>query len=250
MRDSHHDCRTDHRAGLTALFLSDIFLTTFTRERYWTARTTLEPARAGISQWRGRVVRPRRSAALSFAGPVTVVALIVFWAARLTTGAALIIRPELGTAIRPTSGGTPTHLVTALLVAGNSLSIVGGGDYSPHTSATRLLFLIDSLIGYGIDEIDCRPKRSDAAVSPSRPLRANATGEHDIRLMFAGSLCLRFPPEPAKHGSCHLLLMDDLGHCVQVAYGGSLKSIAVSVKYCSGCAIVSSRCQKFSLLCG
>jgi hypothetical protein len=33
------------------------------------------------------------------------------------------------------------------MVAGNSLSIVGGGDDTPHTSATRLLFLLNSLIG-------------------------------------------------------------------------------------------------------
>ncbi|MHC2365179.1 ion channel [Rhizobium leguminosarum] len=37
--------------------------------------------------------------------------------------------------------------MTALLVAGNSLSIGGGGDYSPHTSATRIFFLVNSLIG-------------------------------------------------------------------------------------------------------
>jgi hypothetical protein len=40
--------------------------------------------------------------------------------------------------------------VTALLVAGNSLSIVGGGDYSPHTTATRMLYLLNSLIGASV----------------------------------------------------------------------------------------------------
>jgi hypothetical protein len=58
----------------------------------------------------------------------------------LTVGAALIIRPELGDAIRPSSGDTPTDFVTALLVAGNSLSIVGSGDHAPHTTGTRVLF--------------------------------------------------------------------------------------------------------------
>jgi len=35
-------------------------------------------------------------------------------------------------------------------VAGNSLSIAGGGDYSSHTSATRILFLVNSLIGASV----------------------------------------------------------------------------------------------------
>jgi hypothetical protein len=79
-----------------------------------------------------------------------VISLIAFWALGLDVGAALLIRPELGGAIRPSSGDTPTDFVTALLVAGNSLSIVGGGDYSPHTAGTRLLFLLNSLIGASV----------------------------------------------------------------------------------------------------
>ena len=46
----------------------------------------------------------RRGTMLSFAGPVIVVLLIGFWATGLTIGAALVIQPELGTAIRPSSG--------------------------------------------------------------------------------------------------------------------------------------------------
>ena len=76
--------------------------------------------------------------------------LIGFWALGLTVGAALVIRPELGVAIKPSNGGTPTDLITALLVAGNSLSIVGGGDYAPHTAGTRILFLVNSLIGASV----------------------------------------------------------------------------------------------------
>jgi hypothetical protein len=64
--------------------------------------------------------------------------LVGFWALGLTVGAALIIRSELGVAIKPSSGGTPTDFITALLVAGNSLSIVGSGDYAPHTAGTRI----------------------------------------------------------------------------------------------------------------
>jgi hypothetical protein len=137
--------------GLMLLFLADIFLTVL----YARAGTGLLAPRwnrlvwamvKGVAGLFGR----RRSSALSFAGPAIVIALIAFWALGLTVGAALIIRPELGTAIRPSNGDTPTDFVTALLVAGNSLSIVGGGNYAPHTSATRILFLLNSLIGASV----------------------------------------------------------------------------------------------------
>lgn len=97
-----------------------------------------------------RVFGPRGGAALSFAGPLIVVSLIGFWSIGLTLGAALMIFPELGTAIRPSGGGTQIDLVTALPVAANSLSIVGSGDYAPHTTATRLLYLVNSLIGASV----------------------------------------------------------------------------------------------------
>lgn len=138
-------------AALMVLFLADIFLTVL----YARAGTGLLAPRwnrlvwaalHGISGLFGR----RRGQVLTFAGPLIVVMLIVFWALGLTIGAALIVRPELGTAIRPGSGTTPTDFVTALLVAGNSLSIVGGGDYSPHTTGTKLLFLMNSLIGASV----------------------------------------------------------------------------------------------------
>jgi hypothetical protein len=137
--------------GLMLLFLADIFLTVL----YARAGTGLLAPRwnrliwavlSGLSRPLGR----RRGTALSFAGPLIVILLIAFWALGLTIGAALVIQPELGDAIRPSSGDTPRDFVTALLVAGNSLSIVGGGDYSPHTACTRMLFLLNSLIGASV----------------------------------------------------------------------------------------------------
>jgi len=118
-------------AALEVLFLADIFLTVLY-------------ARAGTG------LLGRRGAVLSLGGPLIVISLIGFWSLGLTVGAALVIHPELGTAIRPSSGEASTDFVTALLVAGNSLSIVGGGDYSPHTTGTRLLYLLHSLIGSSV----------------------------------------------------------------------------------------------------
>lgn len=138
-------------AGLTLLFLADIFLTVL----YARAGTGLIARRWNRAVWAtlkafAGLLGRRRDGALSLAGPLIVVSLLAFWALGLTVGAALVIRPELGGAIRPSSGDTPTDFVTALLVAGNSLSIVGGGDYAPHTTGTRILFLFNSLVGASV----------------------------------------------------------------------------------------------------
>ena len=138
-------------AALMLLFLGDIFLTVLYARAGtgWLApylnRVVWAALRAAA-----RLFGNGRSRVLSFGGPLIVVSLIVFWTLGLTVGAALVIRPELGAAIRPSSGDTPSDLVTALLVAGNSLSIVGGGDYAPHTAGARILFLINSLTGASV----------------------------------------------------------------------------------------------------
>lgn len=138
-------------AGLLLLFLADIFLTVL----YARAGTGLLAPTWNRLVWAAisagsRLFGRRRATALSFAGPVIVILLIAFWALGLTVAAALIIQPELGTSIRPSSGDSPTDFVTAMLVAGNSLSIVGGGDYAPHSAGTRLLYLLNSLIGASV----------------------------------------------------------------------------------------------------
>lgn len=138
-------------AALMLLFLADIFLTVL----YARAGSGLMAPRWNRGIWAllhgvAKLLGRRRGTLLSLAGPLIVVSLIGFWAFGLTFGAALVIQPELGIAIRPSSGDAPRDFVTALVVAGNSLSIVGGGDFSPHTSGTRLLFLVNSLIGASV----------------------------------------------------------------------------------------------------
>jgi hypothetical protein len=137
--------------ALMLLFLADVFLTAL----YARAGTGLLAPYWNRAVWKllhgiAKLFGRRRAAVLSAGGPVIVVSLIGFWALGLTLGAALIIRPELGDAIRPSSGQSPTDFITAMLVAGNSLSIVGGGDFSPHTTPTRLLYLANSLIGASV----------------------------------------------------------------------------------------------------
>jgi hypothetical protein len=68
----------------------------------------------------------------------------------LTLGTALVIHPVLGTAVRANSGPTPTDFLTAMYVGGSSVSIVGGGNFSPQTGAFKLFFLFNSLLGLSV----------------------------------------------------------------------------------------------------
>jgi hypothetical protein len=100
----------------------------------------------GLSQALGRW----KGSFLSFAGPIILVLIIASWLLLLTLAAALIIHPNLGTAIRSTHEETPTDFVTALYVAGHNLDFIAGSDFAPHTRAMRLFHLISSLIGVAL----------------------------------------------------------------------------------------------------
>ncbi|MBV9037205.1 MAG: hypothetical protein JO182_22130 [Acidobacteriaceae bacterium] len=94
--------------------------------------------------------RQRRAHILSFCGPVIVVVLVGIWALGLTCGTALIIHPKLGTAIRASTGATPTDFITALYTGGSSISVVGSSDLAPQTSGFRLFYLLNSVIGMSV----------------------------------------------------------------------------------------------------
>lgn len=135
-------------ALLTLIVLLDIFLTVL----YARMGTSFLGERVGRVVWAclimvSKVMRLPRGRVLSFCGPLILVSLVVVWALGLTLGAALIMHPDLGDSIRATNGETPTDFVTALYAGGTSMAIVGASDFTPHTSATRLLFLVNSLIG-------------------------------------------------------------------------------------------------------
>jgi hypothetical protein len=100
--------------------------------------------------WGSRPLGKHRRVAMSFCGPVILGALVVTWALGLTLGTALVIHPALGTAVRASSGPTPTDFLTALYVGGSSVSIVGGSNFSPQTGAFHLFFLFNSLLGLSV----------------------------------------------------------------------------------------------------
>jgi hypothetical protein len=134
---------------LVALVLADVFLTVL----YARAGTGIISDRLARLVWLllRRIASDRNnSRLLAFCGPFIVVALLLTWSILLALGAALIIHPQLGTNITNSNGATPTDFVTALYVAGSSLSIVGGSSFAPQAAGAKLLFLLNSVIGTSV----------------------------------------------------------------------------------------------------
>jgi hypothetical protein len=134
-----------------AVTLLDVFLTVL----YARAGSGLLAPRLARGVW--FVLRAlsgrRRTGILNFGGPVQLVALVLMWAALLALGAALVIHPGLGTGVQSSSGKTDTDFITALLVGGSSMSIVGASDYGPTSPGYKLLFLFNSLVGMTVTSL-------------------------------------------------------------------------------------------------
>jgi hypothetical protein len=134
------------------VILLDVFLTVL----YARVGTGIISSRLARLIWRlfrglAKLVGSRRGDVLSFCGPAILVLLALTWAHGLTIGAALVMHPMLGTSIRASSRGeTPTDFVTALYAGDGSMAILGASDLTPHTSAIRLLFLFNSLVGASV----------------------------------------------------------------------------------------------------
>jgi Ion channel len=136
--------------ALMGLVLADVFLTVL----YARAGTGIISDRLARAVWLVlRKVSSRGgtgSRLLSFCGPAIVVGLLLTWSILLALGAALVVHPLLGTSITNSNRETSTDFVTALYVAGSSLSIVGGGNFGPQTAGAKLLFLLNSVIGTSV----------------------------------------------------------------------------------------------------
>jgi hypothetical protein len=134
--------------ALMLLVLADVFLTVL----YARAGTGLISDRLARGIWLvlRKVSSRRGSRLLPFCGPMIVVSLLLTWSILLAVGAALIVQPQLGTSITNSNQETPTDFVTALYVAGSSLSIVGGSNFGPQSSGAKLLFLLNSVIGTSV----------------------------------------------------------------------------------------------------
>jgi hypothetical protein len=130
------------------LVLLDIFLTVL----YVRMGTSFLVKRLARLTWRGflliaKLSPSRRPAILSFAGPSMLLVFVVFWGMALLFGSGLIVHPKLGTAVRASSGPTPTDFITAMYVGGSSMSIVGASNFEPQTKGFRMLFLLGAIVG-------------------------------------------------------------------------------------------------------
>lgn len=147
-------------AGLFAAVLLDVFLTVL----YARMGTSLLAGPLARLTW--RVVRAAsaslgwsRGVVLSFCGPAILVLLVTAWSAGLTLGAALFIHPTLGDGVRLSNDGqTPTAFRAAVYAAGNSLSVIGSGEFGPRTTPYRLLFSFNSLVGMSVPDVPAEPE--------------------------------------------------------------------------------------------
>lgn len=138
-------------AGLMVLTLVDVFITVL----YARARGGVIARTVSTAVWRtfrgvAKLAGGHAPNVLALCGPAVLLMLLLAWSHVLTLGAALIMWPELGSGITAGSGETPRDFVTGLLAAGNSLSIVGAGDFVPQTTAMRALYLFNSVAGASV----------------------------------------------------------------------------------------------------
>lgn len=138
-------------ALVLALTLLDVFLTVL----YARAGSGLLAPRLARGVW--AVLRAlsgrRHTGILDYCGPLQLVAPVVMWGLLLALGAALVIHPGLGAGVESSSGTSDTDFITALLVGGSSMSIVGASDYGPTSPGYKLLFLFDSLVGMSVTSL-------------------------------------------------------------------------------------------------
>jgi hypothetical protein len=89
----------------------------------------------------------RRETAFSFYGPLSLVCLIVAWAAGLVVGFSLMFY-GLGSPFADSLGG-PSGLRTDLYVSGTTLFTLGLGDVVPRSPWTRELIILEAGMGLG-----------------------------------------------------------------------------------------------------
>jgi hypothetical protein len=102
--------------------------------------------------WRAvRSVAQRRRGALSLAGPLSFLAVVITWGLLLVIGWTLVYWPRMPESFHLASGvdvGSP--FVDSLYTSLVTLSTVGFGDISPATPLLRVLTPIEALLGLGL----------------------------------------------------------------------------------------------------
>jgi hypothetical protein len=133
---------------LMLVVLADVFLTVL----YARMGTAILSERLGRALWLGfrgasKLAPSRRDGVLAYAAPVIVLTVLAVWVVLLMLGAALVIHPHLGTAVTNSTGPTKTDFMTAFYAAGNSITLVGSGNFSPQTPAFKAFYIANSFVG-------------------------------------------------------------------------------------------------------
>lgn len=133
---------------LMLVVLVDVFLTVL-YARMGTAILSERLSRRLWMAFRGasKVAPSRRDRVFAYAGPVIVLTVLAVWIVLLMLGAALVIHPHLGTAVTSSTGPTKTDLMTAFYAAGNSITLVGSGNFAPQTPAFKAFYIVNSFVG-------------------------------------------------------------------------------------------------------
>jgi hypothetical protein len=134
--------------ALMLVVLADVFLTVL----YARMGTSIFSERLARALWRAfravsNVALSRRERVLVYAAPVIVLTVLAVWTTLLMLGAGLVIHPHLGTAVTNSPGPTKTDFMTAFYAAGNSITLVGSGTFSPQTPVFKAFYIVNSFIG-------------------------------------------------------------------------------------------------------
>jgi Ion channel len=129
---------------LIAIALRDVFDTLF----HETGRAVLSSViMRGI--WRAfRRLGGRRRLAL--AGPVSLIAVVMSWAALLIVGWALLLMPHMPDAFSFSTSAHSGRVVESLYLSLTTLTTVGYGDIAPAEGWVRLVAPLEALIGFGL----------------------------------------------------------------------------------------------------
>jgi hypothetical protein len=135
--------------GLNAVVLRDIFHTLFSPSGGGSLSNAI--ARA---VWRAmRLVPLRNPLHLSLAGPLALVTIIVFWTVGLILGWSFLIWPHLPDQFLLSSGMQPDQnngFLDAVYLSMVTLSTLGYGEITPHTTWIRIAGPLEALIGFGL----------------------------------------------------------------------------------------------------
>ena len=145
--------RLEQLAGfaLVAVTLADVFLNVlYARAGIAIYSRPLAQAVRSLFVLIGGISGRHRARVFSFCGPALVVALLFSWLAALVLGSAMVIHPALGHGIRAEQPGAGADFITALNIAGGTVSSVGPSPFFAVTPAYKLVLLFCSFLGISV----------------------------------------------------------------------------------------------------